>query len=91
MALTQGAQLGLVQSLRDVRDQIGPVFNADRQPDRRVENTYFLTDVSRNAGVGHACGQAGKRPGAAQAHRQLEDLQRVQEFERGGLAAEAIR
>src|SRR5229473_7344996 len=28
--------------------------------------------------------QAGKRLSAAQAHRQLEDLQRVQEFEGGG-------
>lgn len=80
----------LIQSLGDVRDQIGRVFDADRQPDRGVENTYFLTDVSRNAGVGHACGQAGKRLGAAQAHRQLEDLQRVQEFEGGGLAADNV-
>src|SRR5882672_4311989 len=32
------------ESLRDVRDQIGRVFNADRQPDRRAENIYFLTD-----------------------------------------------
>ena len=58
--LMQGVQLCLVESLRDVRDQIGRVFDADRQPDRGVENTYFLEDVSRNAGVGHACGQAGK-------------------------------
>jgi hypothetical protein len=28
-----------------------------------------LPDVSENAGMGHACGQAGKRFGAAQAHR----------------------
>ena len=39
--------------------------------------------------MGHACG-AGKRLGAAQAHRQLEDLQRVQEFESGGLAADNV-
>ena len=51
MALTQGVQLCLVQSLRDVRDQIGRVFDADRQPDHGVENTYFLAEVSRNAGV----------------------------------------
>ena len=90
LALTQEVQLCLVQSLRDVRDQIGRVFDADRQPDRGVENAYFLADVSRNAGVGHAGGQAGKRFGAAQAHRQLEDLQRVQEFECGGLAADDV-
>ena len=86
----QGAQLCLVQSLRDISDQIGRVFDADRQPDRGVENAYFLADVGWNAGVGHACGQAGKRLGAAQAHRQLEDLQRVQEFEGGGLAADDV-
>ena len=86
----QGAQLCLVQSLRDISDQIGRVFDADRQPDRGVENAYFLANVSRNAGVGHACGQAGKRLGAAEAHRQLEDLQRVQEFEGGGLAADNV-
>src|SRR5882724_8099056 len=84
------ARLCLVQSLRDISDQIGRVFDADRQPDRGVENAYFLADVSRNAGVSHACGQAGKRLGAAQAHRQLEDLQRVQEFERGGLTADNV-
>src|SRR5216684_5587682 len=90
VATTQGVQLCLVESLRDVRDQIGRVFDADRQPDRGVENAYFLADVSRNAGVGHACGQAGERLGTAQAHRQLEDLQRVQEFECGGLATDNV-
>src|ERR1700680_4575829 len=55
LVATQGVQLGLVQSLRDVRDQIGRVFDADRQPDRGVENAYFLADVGRNPGVGHAC------------------------------------
>src|SRR3981081_553611 len=53
--LTQGVQLCLVQSLRDVRDQIGRVFDADRQPDRGVENAYFLADVSRNAVMSHEC------------------------------------
>src|SRR3954447_22999565 len=90
LAFSKECRLCLVQSLRDVRDQIGRVFDADRQPDRGVENAYFLADVSWNAGVGHACGQAGKRLGAAQAHRQLEDLQRVQEFEGGGLAADNV-
>jgi hypothetical protein len=90
LALTQGVQLCRVQGLRDVRDQIARLFDADRQPDRAVENPYFLAEVSRNAGVGHACRQAGKRFGAAQAHRQLEDLQCVQEFEGGGLAADNV-
>src|SRR5258708_37256444 len=65
-ALTQGVQLSLVQSLRDVGDQIRRVFDADRQPDSGVENAYFLADVSRNAGGGHACGKGGTRYGTAQ-------------------------
>src|ERR1700694_5946058 len=88
--MASGVRLRLVQSLRDIRDQIGRVFDADRKPDRGVKNAYFFADVSRNAGVGHARGQAGKRLGAAQAHRQLEDLQRVQELEGGGLAADNV-
>src|SRR5688572_23429652 len=80
----------LTQSVRDISNQIRRVLDADRQPDRGVENAYFLADVGRNAGMGHAGRQAGKRLGAAQAHRQLEDLQRVQEFECGGLAADDI-
>ena len=65
---TQGVWLRRAQSLREISDQVGWVLDADRQPDRRVENPYFLTDVGRNAGVRHACGQAGKRLDAAQAH-----------------------
>src|ERR1700722_14986087 len=86
----QGGQLRLIQSLCDVSDEIGWVFDANRQPDRGVENTDFLADVSWNAGMGHTCGQASKRLGAAQAHRELEDLQRVQEFKSGGLAADNV-
>src|SRR6266403_3116214 len=46
LALTQRVQLCIVQSLRDISDQIGRVFDADRQPDRGVENAYFLADVA---------------------------------------------
>src|SRR5437879_3093400 len=77
VALTQGVQLCLVQSLRDVRDQIGRVFDADRQRDRGVENTYFLAAVSWNAGGGHACGQGGKGLGARPAPRPPGDWPRV--------------
>ena len=54
------------------------------------ENTYLLTDFNRNARVGHGCRQAGKRLRAAQAHRQLEDLQRVQKSRRCRLAADNV-
>ena len=91
LALTQGVQLCLVESLRDVRDQTRRLFDADRQPDRGVTYAYFLADVSRNAEVGHACGQAGERLRATQAERQFEDLQRVQEFKCGGLAARNVK
>jgi hypothetical protein len=63
------------------------VLDANRQSDRRIENPYFVADVGRNAGVRHACWQAGKRLGAAQTYRELEYLQRVKKFERSGLAA----
>lgn len=79
-----------VQSLRDIRDQIGRMFDADRQADRGVENAYLATDVAGNAGVGHACGQARKRFRPAKADRKLEDLQRVQKFEGGRLAANDV-
>ena len=63
-----------VQSLRDIRDQVGRVLDANRQPDRRVENPY-------------AGWQAGMRLGAAEAHSELEYLQRVEKFESSGLGA----
>src|SRR5450631_3481501 len=66
------------------------MLDADRQADRGVENPYLLADVGWHAGVSHACRQAGKRLGAAQANRQLEDLQRVEEFESRGLAADNV-
>jgi hypothetical protein len=55
LKVLQGAKraarkLCLVQSLCGVRDQIGRVPDADRQPDRGVENALFLTDASGNAG-----------------------------------------
>lgn len=78
------------QGVRDVCDQIGWVLDANRQPDRGVEHAYPLSDVGRDARVGHGCGMAGKRLGATQAHRQFEDLQRVQEFECSALAADNV-
>jgi hypothetical protein len=49
-----------------------------------------VADVGRNAGVRHAGWQAGKRLGAAEAHRELEYLQRVEKFESSGLAADDV-
>src|SRR6516162_4422485 len=66
------------------------MFDTDRQPDRRVENSYFLTDVGWNARMGHACGKAGERLRPAQAHCELEDLQRIQKFECRGLPANDV-
>src|SRR5260370_5465595 len=45
LPLMQGVQLCLVQSLPDVGDQIGRVFDADREPDRGGENADFFADV----------------------------------------------
>jgi hypothetical protein len=49
-----------IQSLSDVRDQVGRVLDSDRQPDRGVENPDFFADVGRHARVRHARRQAGK-------------------------------
>ena len=88
--IRRGAQLRRVQGLRDIGDQIGRMLDADRQPDRGVEHADFLADVGWNAGMRHARRQAGQQLGAAETDRQLEDLQRVEEFEGGGLAADDV-
>ena len=41
--------LCLVQSLRNVCEEIRRMLDADRETDRRVENAYLLPDGSRNA------------------------------------------
>src|SRR3981189_3055937 len=68
----KGVQLCLVQSLRDVRGQIGRVFDTDRQPDRGVENAYFLANrdnarpmSSPNAAPGRNSGKNCARSRAA--------------------------
>jgi hypothetical protein len=62
-------ELSLVQRLCDIRNQIRRIFDAYRQPDRRVENAHSLADVSRDAGMGHTCGQTSKRFSSAKADR----------------------
>src|SRR5690242_2611753 len=76
------------QSLHNIRNEIGRVLDTDRQSNCGIEDAYSLAHLGRNPGVGHACRQAGKRLGAAQAHGELEDLQRVQEFGCGGLTTD---
>ena len=46
---TQVRRLCLVQSLRNVCEEIRRMLDADRETDRRVENAYLLPDGSRNA------------------------------------------
>ena len=41
--------LRLLQSLRNVCEEIRRMLDADRETDRRVENAYLLPDGSRNA------------------------------------------
>jgi hypothetical protein len=78
------------QSLCYVSDQIVWVLDADRQPDRRVENSEFLLDVGRHAGMGYARRQACEGLSSTKAHRQLQDLQRVKKLECSRLAADNI-
>lgn len=60
LTITLGVRRRRVQSLLDVSYQIVRVLDTDRQPDRRVENSDFLADIGRDAGVRHARGQARK-------------------------------
>src|SRR6266404_7167381 len=66
------------------------MLDADRESDRRAENADLLTDFDWNTGVGHACRQAGKRLLSAEAHRKLEDLQRVKKSGCCRLAADNV-
>ncbi|MNW06540.1 hypothetical protein D3C71_2029670 [compost metagenome] len=63
------------------------MLDADRKPDRRVENADAAAHVDRNAGMGHRRRVACQRFRAAEADGELEDLQRVQETEGRLLAA----
>jgi hypothetical protein len=60
------------QSLLDVGDLIVRVLDADRQPDRRVQNSDVLTDARWHAGMSHARRQACKGLSASEARRQLD-------------------
>lgn len=66
------------------------MFDADRQPDGRIEHADPLAHIHGHAGMGHGGGVAGEGFGAAEADCQLEDLQRIQEFEGCRLAAANI-
>jgi hypothetical protein len=73
------------QGLLDIGNQIVRVLDADRKPDRGVEDPNFLPDLGRHSRMGHARGEAGEGLRPTQAHGQLEDLKRVEELERGSL------
>jgi hypothetical protein len=54
--ITQGTRLRRVQSLSDVRDQIGRVLDADGQPDRGIGNARFFGGCRLERRMGHARG-----------------------------------
>src|SRR4051812_9128646 len=76
---------GRLQRQLQVGDQIVRMLDADRKTDRRFQNADALADVGGHAGMRHGGRMARKRFRAAETDRELEDLQRVQEFERGWL------
>ena len=84
------SRLPRVQGLGNVGDQIVRMLDADRQPDRGVEDPDLLSHIGRHSGMRHARRKAGEGFRSAQADGQLEDLQRVEEFECGRLAADNI-
>src|ERR1700735_667240 len=84
------SRLPRVQGLGNVGDQIVRMLDADRQPDRGVEDPDLLSHIGRYSGMRHARRKAGEGFRPAQADGELEYLQGVEEFERGGLAADDV-
>ncbi|EGE60534.1 hypothetical protein RHECNPAF_14110012 [Rhizobium etli CNPAF512] len=73
-----------------IGNQVIGMLDADRQADRRFQHADPLPYFGGHTGMRHRGRMARKRFRAAQADGELEDLQRVQEFERGRLAAADI-
>src|SRR3954452_11601095 len=63
------------------------MLDADREADRRVGDADAVAHLLRDAGMRRRGRVRGKRFGAAEADRELEDAQRVEEAEGLGLAA----
>src|SRR3981081_4914225 len=78
---------GRCQCLRQIGNQVVGMLDADRQADRRVQHTDTVPYLGRNTRMCHGGGMARERLGTAEADRQLEDLQGIEESERLLLAA----
>src|SRR6185369_14632316 len=60
------------ERLFEVGSKIIDVFNADAQPNQAIIDSPRLTDVGRDAGVGHGSGMADERLHASQAFGEAE-------------------
>ena len=70
------------QRLRQVREEVVGVFDADRQPDRRVADADAGAQLGGHARMRGAAGMAGQRLCSAQADRKLENLHPIEAGER---------
>src|SRR3954451_11511919 len=77
----------LRERLREIRDDVVWMLDADREADRRVGDADAVAHLLRHPGMRRRGRVRGKRFGAAEADRELEDAQRVEEAEGLGLAA----
>lgn len=74
-----GLFLPFLNSLRQICPQIINAFNADVQPNQSVRDTDFLPYHIGNGCVGHAGGMADEALYTAQAFRQSDQIQRLEE------------
>ncbi len=74
-----GLFLPFLNSLRQICPQIINAFNADVQPNQSVRDADFLPYLIGNGCVGHAGGMADEALYTAQAFRQSDQIQRLEE------------
>ena len=76
-----------LQRVGEVGDEVVGILAADRNPDQVGGDVELLLALVGHRQMGHRRGRAGERLGAAEADREIGDLQRVEEGERLLLAA----
>src|SRR5450755_406511 len=80
-------RLHRMERLFEIRNQIVGVFDANRNPDQRIGDPDAVASFLGQAGMRGAGGMGNQSLGSAEAHRQFNDLQSIQQTERFGLSA----
>jgi len=76
-----GLRLNLVERLLKIGDDTLRVLDPHRKTHHRRRNAHGQLILLGYIGVGHTAGMFRKRLGATQAHRQVHELQGIQEPE----------